>query len=121
MLGGVKWVCWQCLLPLFLFSVIPAEKFCVSWALPLIEYVAVWALKLPVPHTDVLKTHEPQNFSAGITGSQRNWQRTFNLNHILSILTTSKKTVCFKAENFLLLFRFVNKNYMLWFVSNNLC
>ena len=45
----------QCLLPLFLFSVIPAEKFCVSWALPLIECVAVWALKLPVPHTDVLK------------------------------------------------------------------
>ena len=77
MLGGVKWVCWQYLLPLFLFSVIPAEKFCVSWALPLIECVTVWALKLPVPHTDVLKTHEPQNFSAGITGSQRNWQRTF--------------------------------------------
>ena len=75
----------------FLFSVIPAEKFCVSWALPLIECVAVWALKLPVPHTDVLKTHESQNFSAGITRSQRNWQRTFNLNHILSILTTSKK------------------------------
>ena len=31
------------------------EKRCVSWALPLIECVAVWALKLPVPHTDVLK------------------------------------------------------------------
>ena len=45
----------QCLLPLFLFSVIPAEKFCVSWALPLIECVAVWALKLPVLHTDALK------------------------------------------------------------------
>ena len=31
------------------------EKFCVSWAFPLIECVAVWTLKLPVPHTDVLK------------------------------------------------------------------
>ena len=38
------------------------EKLCVSWALSLIEFVAVWALKLPVPHTDALKTHEPQNF-----------------------------------------------------------
>ena len=75
----------QCLLPLFLFSVIPAEKFCVSWALPLIECVAVWALKLPVPHTDVLKTHEPQNFSAGITRSQRNWQQTFDLNQPSSL------------------------------------
>ena len=75
----------QCLLPLFLFSVIPAEKFCVSWALPLIECVAVWALKLPVPHTDVLKTPEPQNFSAGITRSQRNWQQTFDLNQPSSL------------------------------------
>ena len=33
------------------------EKLCVSWALSLVECVAVWALKLPVPHTDVLKTH----------------------------------------------------------------
>ena len=31
------------------------EKLCVSWALPFVECVAVWALKLPVPHTDVLK------------------------------------------------------------------
>ena len=31
------------------------EKLCVSWALSLVECVAVWALKLPVPHTDVLK------------------------------------------------------------------
>ena len=31
------------------------EKLCVSWAFPLIECVAVWTLKLPVPHTDVLK------------------------------------------------------------------
>ena len=28
------------------------ERLCVSWALPFIECVAVWALKLPVPHTD---------------------------------------------------------------------
>ena len=31
------------------------EKFCVSWAFSLVECVAVWALKPPVPHTDVLK------------------------------------------------------------------
>ena len=45
----------------------------------------LWALKLPVPHTDVLKTHEPQNFSAGITRSQRNWQQTFDLNQPSSL------------------------------------
>ena len=31
------------------------EMLCVSWALPFVECVAVWAPKLPVPHTDVLK------------------------------------------------------------------
>ena len=36
------------------------EKLCVSWALSLVEYVAVGALKLPVPPTDALKTHSPQ-------------------------------------------------------------
>ena len=39
------------------------EKLCVSWALSLIECVAAGALKLPVPHTDALKTHSVQNFS----------------------------------------------------------
>ena len=38
------------------------EKFCVSWALSLIECVTVWALKLPAPHTDALKTHSSQSF-----------------------------------------------------------
>jgi len=38
------------------------ETLCVSWALSLVECVAVWALKLPVPHTDVLKTHSSQSF-----------------------------------------------------------
>ena len=51
------------------------EKFCVSWAFPLIECVAVWALKPPVPHTDVLKTHSSQSFSTELleykgTGSE---------------------------------------------------
>ena len=51
------------------------EKLCVSWALSLVECVAVWALKLPVPHTDVLKTHLPQSFSSELleykgTGSE---------------------------------------------------
>ena len=31
------------------------EKLCVSWALSFVECVAVWALKLPASHTDVLK------------------------------------------------------------------
>ncbi len=39
------------------------EKLCVSWALPFVECVTVWALKLPVLHTDVLKTHSSQSFS----------------------------------------------------------
>ena len=37
------------------------EKLCASWALPLVECVAVWALKVPVPHTDALKTHSSQS------------------------------------------------------------
>ena len=46
------------------------EKLCVSWALSLVEYVAVGALKLPVPSTDVLKTHESQSFSAELLESK---------------------------------------------------
>ena len=42
------------------------EKLCVSWALSLVEYVAVGALKLPVPSTDVLKTHESQRVSSDL-------------------------------------------------------
>ncbi len=41
-----------------------AEKFAFRGSLPLVKCVTVWALKLPVPHTDVLKTHFTQNFSA---------------------------------------------------------
>ena len=39
------------------------EKLCVSWALPFVECVAVWALKVPVPHTDVLKPTRRKCFS----------------------------------------------------------
>ena len=46
------------------------EKLCVSWALPFVECVAVWALKLPVPHTDVLKTHSSQSFSTELLESK---------------------------------------------------
>ncbi len=46
----------------FLSSNNSVGKLCVSWALPFIEYVTVWALKLPAPHTDVLKTHLSQSF-----------------------------------------------------------
>ena len=41
------------------------EKFCVSWALSLIECVTVWALKLPAPHTD-----ESQSFSTELLESK---------------------------------------------------
>ena len=47
------------------------EKFCVSWAFPLIECVAVWALKPPVPHTDVLKTHLSQSFSTELRKTKK--------------------------------------------------
>jgi len=47
------------------------EKLCVSWALPLVECVAVWALKLPVPHTDVLKTHLSQSFSTELRKTKK--------------------------------------------------
>ena len=48
-----------------------AEKLCASWVLPLIECVAVWTLKLPVPHTDALKTHVSQSFSADLLEFQK--------------------------------------------------
>ena len=38
------------------------EKLCVSWVLSLVECVAVWAPKLPVPHTDVLKPTSHKTF-----------------------------------------------------------
>ena len=47
------------------------EKLCVSWALSLVECVAVWALKLPVPHTDVLKTHLSQSFSTELRKTKK--------------------------------------------------
>ena len=45
------------------------EKLCVSWAFSLVECVAVWALKLPVLHTDALKTHSSQSFSTDLLES----------------------------------------------------
>ena len=52
--GSVKWVVSSVRCHFFVFRN-SVEKLCVSWALPFIECVAVWALKLPAPHTDVLK------------------------------------------------------------------
>ena len=54
------------------------EKRCVSWALPLIECVAVWALKLPVPHTDVLKPTSHKVFLRNYWNSK---QLTANICH----------------------------------------
>ena len=61
---------WQVFVIIFCFRK-SVEKVCVSWALPLIECVAVWALKLPVPHTDVLKTHSSQTFSTNLPEPKR--------------------------------------------------
>ena len=54
------------------------EKLCVSWALSLVEYVAVGALKLPVPSTDVLKTHESQSVSAELLEPKEIKTHTFS-------------------------------------------
>ena len=52
--------------------------------LSLVEYVAVWALKLPALHTDVLKTHEFQSFSAKLLEFNK-WHPP---NHLLPCLNT---------------------------------
>ena len=61
------------------------EKLCVSWALSLVEYVAVGALKLPVPSTDVLKTHESQSFSAELLEFQKSLQKMSVHSQFLSV------------------------------------
>ena len=46
-----------------------AEKSAFRGPLPLVKCVAVWGLMpghIQVPHTDALKTHSPQNFSAAL-------------------------------------------------------
>jgi len=48
----------------FLSSNNSVGKLCVSWALPFIEYVAVWALKLPVVYAPLrsLQNRSPLDF-----------------------------------------------------------
>ena len=70
------------------------ETLCVSWAFSLVEYVAVWALKIPVPHTDVLKTHESQSVSTKLreskgTGSEHLSQTCYLLPRQLFFLNLS--------------------------------
>ena len=67
--GSVKWVVSSVRCHFFVFRN-SVETLCVSWALSLIECVAVWALKPPVPHTDVLKTHESQSVSTELLESK---------------------------------------------------
>ena len=68
------------------------EKLCVSWALALVECVAVWALKLPVLHTDVLKptSHKvflrnywnPKELTTNICykhGNLKNWHQILHI------------------------------------------
>ena len=84
------------------------EKLCVSWALPFIECVAVWALKLPVLHTDVLKTHSSQSFSTELLESKgidsEHLAQTYSFN--LSFVKTSIEF--FQTRQlFFLIFRFM--------------
>jgi len=57
--------------------------------LSLVECVAVWALKLPALHTDVLKTHEFQSFSAKLLEFNK-WHPP---NHLLPCLNTMADTL----------------------------
>ena len=77
------------------------ETLCVSWALSLVECVAVWAPKLPVPHTDVLKTHSSQSFSTQLleskgTGSKQSptFLRLFGVIFILFLFFTTPQPAC---------------------------
>ena len=86
------------------------EKLCVSWALSLVECVAVWALMLShiqAPHTDVLKTHSSQSFSTELlkskgTGSEHLSQtRHSKLNLSLSYNCIPNYTLTNKDSSFL--------------------
>ena len=54
----------------FFFSVIPEKSFASRGHFSLVECVAVWALKLPVPHTDVLKPTSHKSFSPELLESK---------------------------------------------------
>ena len=58
------------------------EMLCVLWALSLIECVTVGALKLPVPPTDVLKTHNPLSISSKLLESQATLSKNLTTNKI---------------------------------------
>ena len=68
------------------------EKLCVSWAFSLVECVTVWAPKLPVSHTDVLKPTSrkvflrnywsPKELTTNICykhGNLKNWHQTLHI------------------------------------------
>ena len=69
------------------------EKLCVSWALSLVECVAVWALKLPVPHTDILKTHSSQSFSTELLESKGTGNEQLSQTHHFKLSFVSNNKV----------------------------
>ena len=79
--SGFVFVCDRCSLNFFSFRNLE-EMLCVLWALSLVERVTVWALKLPVPHTDVLKTHNPQSISSKLLESQATLSKNLTTNKI---------------------------------------
>ena len=76
--------CGKCLMALFSGFRNLGEKFCVSWALPLIECVAVWALKLPEVSAPLrsLQNRSPLDFLQHIpTHSKPTHHKAFLLNY----------------------------------------
>ena len=95
-------MCDNCSLPVPLDSSNSVEKLCVSWAFSLIECVAVWALKLPVPHTDVLKPTSHKAFLRNY-GKQKKWQQTLDTNAFIH-------KVLFFLISLYILYNFSRKN-----------
>ena len=74
------------------------EKLCVSSALPFVECVVVWALKLPVPHTNVLKPTRRKAFLFIYRKLKRYEHLTLTTNQLVE-----SSFLCFQDNSFYLL------------------
>ena len=105
------------------------EKFCISWAFPLIECVAVWALQPPVPHTDVLKTHSSQSFSTELqeykgTGSEHLSQTRHSKLSFLYHLINASRNIFLDALVAAFIngtWPLINSTYQFLFPDNSFC
>ena len=93
------------------------EKLCISWVFSLIECVAVWALKLPVPHTDVLKPTSHKAFLRNYWNlkelATNNCHISIIPNSVFVYLITAHDLSLNLHINFLIPFIFANENYAL--------